>query len=100
MASAIENLFVPGTEDIPLMEAITPFDDGNMRFDSPQGRVVESLCFTNLSIQEITQFYDQSLPPLGWIKQENGYLRNGEIFTIESWNENQLTMIRFRLNPQ
>ena len=81
--------FIPGTEDIPLMPALVPLEDGTMRFDTPTGRVVESLAQSragqSLSPQSLSDFYNQILPGLGWKTDGTGFTRSGERLEIKIW---------------
>ena len=81
--------FIPGTEDIPLMPALVPLEDGTMRFDTPTGRVVESLAQSragqSLSPQALSAFYNQILPGLGWQTDGTGFTRAGERLEIKVW---------------
>ena len=81
--------FIPGTEDIPLMPALVPLEDGTMRFDTPTGRVVESLAQSragqSLSPQSLSDFYNQILPGLGWETDGTGFTRSGERLEIKIW---------------
>ena len=81
--------FIPGTEDIPLMPALVPLEDGTMRFDTPTGRVVESLAQSragqSLSPQSLSDFYNQILPGLGWQTDGTGFTRSGERLEIKVW---------------
>ena len=81
--------FIPGTEDIPLMPALVPLEDGTMRFDTPTGRVVESLAQSragqSLSPQSLSDFYNQILPGLGWQADGTSFIRSGERLEIKIW---------------
>ena len=107
--------FIPGTEDIPLMPALVPLEDGTMRFDTPTGRVVESLAQSragqSLSPQSLSDFYNQILPGLGWQTDGTGFTRSGERLEIKIWPKSESgssaqnalpgdIIVRFLLSPE
>ena len=107
--------FIPGTEDIPLMPALVPLEDGTMRFDTPTGRVVESLAQSragqSLSPQSLSDFYNQILPGLGWKTDGTGFTRSGERLEIKIWPKSESgssaqnalpgdIIVRFLLSPE
>ncbi len=94
-------IFVPGTEDVPLMEGLQPIEGGMMQFDSPSGRIVESLAYTEFSMGVIRKFYSETLPALGWTQsKQTYYTRNEEQLALELWVEQGFSMVRFRLTPK
>ena len=77
------------------MPALVPLEDGTMRFDTPTGRVVESLAQSRagqtLSPQELSDFYRQILPGLGWQVDATGFTRAGERLEIKTWPKSDAT---------
>ena len=96
-----DTVFVPGTEDVPLMEGLQPIEGGMMQFDSPSGRIVESLAYAEFSMDVIRKFYSETLPALGWTQsKQTYYIRNEERLVLELWVEQGFSMVRFRLTPK
>ncbi|MBR7158741.1 MAG: hypothetical protein IKD08_03550 [Alphaproteobacteria bacterium] len=98
-----ESSFVPGFEDIPLMEGMSLAEDGTMSFDSPEGRFIQVYMSASpkASKVDITKFYEESLPPLGW-QQKNGkqkscYLREDEQLCIDISGTKPPFAVRFEL---
>lgn len=61
--------FVPGTEDIPLMEELTPCgNEVQGLFSTPEGRIVSLVVSGKTSWSYVSNFYEQSLKNLGWEK--------------------------------
>ncbi|MFK7865856.1 MAG: hypothetical protein AB8B77_00275 [Alphaproteobacteria bacterium] len=96
--------FVPGSEDIPMMETMRPLENGVMYFDSAAGRVVESQLVSDQLPSAIFSFYETTLPALGWnMTDKNHYRRAGEQLIIDVIDDQQdplFTLLRFRLIPQ
>lgn len=98
--------FVAGVEDLPLMPGLTPLPDQLVRFDKPQGRVVEAAARGRVDAAQVRGFYRDSLPQLGWRPAgELAYTREGEVLRLEILPETgagargTLT-VRFILSPE
>ena len=75
--------FVPGTQDIPLMDGLTPVPDGVLYFDSILGSIVETSLISQLPPATILAYYDEHLPTLGWVKINSGqYQREDDRLNI------------------
>ena len=87
--------FLPGTEDIPLMEGLKKVEE-TASFDNPQERMVLISAKTDLSQKSVFNFYSQTLKNLGWNEEKPHYFTRGnDSFTIEILDHNQ---IQFRLS--
>ncbi len=76
--------FVPGFEDVPILEGLTVVPDAGHVFDSPAGRLVESHASGQVTADEVRVFYRETLAALGWHAiRDDTYARNDEILTIE-----------------
>jgi len=96
-------LFVPGFEDLPLMQDLEEGKFETSFFDSPDGRIVESTVIVSASAKDIKRFYHLTLPQLGWAKfKKNYFLREKEILSlqIEKVGESGLISVKFFLSPQ
>ncbi|MFN7662804.1 MAG: hypothetical protein ACK5PQ_03670 [Alphaproteobacteria bacterium] len=77
--------YVPGTEDVPLMNGMQPSTDSPTAFDSVQGRIVSAKTFVSEPREIIENFYDQTLQNLGWAIKISGkeYIRDKQILKIQ-----------------
>lgn len=92
--------YLPGTEDVPLMEGLELVEDPII-FDKLEGRLVTLQAQGTISQKDITQFYAKTLPNLGWKKKTDFlYVREGEClkFSFE-FSKNKKTLITFEIAP-
>jgi hypothetical protein len=97
------SFFVPGFEDIPLMQDLEGGKFETSFFDSPYGRVVESTVIVNALAKDIKKFYDLTLPQLGWVEfKKNYFLREQEILNlqVEKIEKSDLVLVKFFLSPK
>jgi hypothetical protein len=94
--------FLTAIEDVPLAPGLTEQATGGMVFDSPTGRIVEAVASGTVPAEQISAFYAQTLPQLGWsnagkmtFKRENETLR----ITIEPAPQKGSAVVRFNLAP-
>jgi len=94
------NAFVAGTEDLPLMPGLAMVKDAGVVFDTPQGRIVEAYARGNTTRKAVLDFYDQTLPQLGWnLTGTAAYRREGEALRLELYQDNGGLTVRFYLAP-
>lgn len=92
--------FVAGTVDLPMMPGLEGAADGPVVFDSPAGRIVESWASGAVSRDAVARFYAESLPQLGWRRQDDGtYRRESEVLTIETTSTAAGVAVRFQIAP-
>ena len=60
--------FIPGTDDLPMMDKMVVDENESMSFDTPDGQILTLMVVTPSSRQEILHFYDTNLGALGWNK--------------------------------
>lgn len=97
-------VFMSGFEDLPLMDGLKQAEDTAVSFDTPAGRIIEAYAQSNeIGKRKIVDFYNKTLPQLGWKRQpENkkgasvSYTREGEVLTI-SIDESMPVSVRFEL---
>jgi len=65
LAGAAE-AFLTAIEDVPLAPSLSEQATGGMVFDSPTGRIVEAVATGTVPADQVTAFYTQTLPQLGW----------------------------------
>ena len=81
-AMADDTVFLSVVDDLPLMAGLSEAGDG-VQFESPQGRIADVSATGNVNPQDISDFYENALPQLGWKKIGSGaYLREGEVLKI------------------
>ena len=92
---ALAQTFLPGTEDIPLMQGIKNVEE-TASFDSPSERMVLIEAKTDLPQQSVLNFYRKTLKNLGWKEKKPEYFERGkDSFSIEITPSGQ---IQFRLS--
>lgn len=99
--SVAAQTFLPGMEDVPLMERLTLTGDTELVFDSPAGRIVDVYAQGDVSRDAVLQFYRETLPELGWTP--NGpaaFSREQETLTLGFTDEAGALTVRFSLAPQ
>ncbi len=75
--------FISMIEDLPLMPGLVE-EEGGMVFDSAQGRIVQVYAIGWVNEGEVRDFYDDTLPQLGWRPDGPGvFRREGEILKVE-----------------
>lgn len=104
-ASGEVSLFVAGFEALPLMPGLENVGGGSVEFDTPSGRIVETVVEGPVSADAVLAFYGRTLPQLGWEPlAETQFQREGEILKLElltprDGEGNRLT-VRFFLSPK
>ena len=79
-----QGLFFSAIDDLPLMDGLNEVEGGSMVFDSLSGRIVEALSTGKVTRQQVTRFYSETLPQLGWLEIIPGhFVREGEALKIE-----------------
>ena len=90
--------YVPGTEDIPLMEGTSHITEEPNVFDASQGRVSISKVISSSQIREIESFYENSLVNLGWKGlSKNKYQRGNQLLDIKIDPMGEKTLMTFEL---
>ena len=77
--------FIPGFEDVPLMDGLAQIEDGVTGFDSPEGSFTEVNLHAEprIKAEHVFAYYDAVLPALGWQKiSDNCFEREGENLCI------------------
>ena len=94
--------FVEGFEDVPLMPALHNKPEESVVFDAASGRIVESLAEGRATAEEVSAFYAESLPSLGWRAAGPGlYEREGEQLRLDIHPAaNGMVSVRFFLSPR
>ena len=97
----IAQKYVPGTEDLPVYEGFQPIDSKNIVYDSESGRIVDaSYSAQNVAMQDVSSFYSETLPQLGWHKKKPlEYVRDGESLKVKVSEKNGVVFLKFVIRP-
>jgi hypothetical protein len=91
--------FVPGIDDLPLMPGLVAEEDA-LVFDKPDGRIVQAVAHGGPDARAIRDFYDATLPQLGWRRVAAGrYAREGEALDLQLEGGAGRTTVHFTLSP-
>lgn len=103
-ADQAASAFFRAAEDLPLMPGMTEAAGDAVVFDQPGGRVVQVIAYAATGGgAAVADFYDRTLPQLGWRKdaQGGGYVRERERLTIEYGAVTGGPLpVRFTIKPQ
>lgn len=82
IGNGADQVFLSVIDDLPLMAGLSETGDG-VQFESPQGRIADVSATGQVDPALVSDFYENALPQLGWIKASSGtYLREGERLKI------------------
>lgn len=88
--------FLEGLEDFPIMKGLNEVKTESISFGNEEGRFVEaSLKSESLNFNQVTKFYIDTLPQMGWKfqgKRENTliFYREGEVLELEKLESSDL----------
>ena len=95
--SSWAQVFLPGTEDIPLMKGLKNVEE-TASFDNPSERMVLISAETTLSEKAVFEFYHQSLSNLGWQEIRPHYFERGaDLLSIEI-SQGKPNQVQFKLS--
>ena len=95
------DVFLSRLEDLPLAPGLSEDAAAGLSFDSAGGRIVEAYARGNMTEQQVLQFYEETLPQLGWIADnERQYRRGGERLRLELTPSGQGLTVHYSLSPQ
>lgn len=102
--SFAQGSFFDDLGDVPKMQNMQYIDEGLIVFDSPFGRFIELFVLSGDDSQKIINYYQQSLPELGWQQQSaTQFQRHNELLVIDFFkasNQPSHIIVRFTLSPQ
>ncbi len=102
-ASFVQPVYVPGTEDVPLMPGLAADDAASLVFDKPQGRIVEAAASGPVTRHAVVAFYEESLPQLGWRRTAGAtksFERDGERLSLDFDGRDGNLQVAFTLAPR
>ena len=89
--------FVPGTEDIPMPEGMISVENP-ISFDKTEGQVLEVSASYKGTAEQISAYYDKTLPNLGWKQVAHlEYKRSGQKLKISVKNLRDSLIVLFNL---
>jgi hypothetical protein len=93
--------FVAGTEDVPLMAGLKTVEAKSLVFDKPEGRIVEAEARGIVARAKVRDFYDATLPQLGWSAAgQDAWRREGEMLRLSFGGRDGNLTVGFTLSPQ
>ncbi len=70
--------------DLPVADGLTEQKEKSTVFDAPLGRIVTAYATGKVDAEDVHDFYDDALPPLGWERAGEGtYRRKAETLKID-----------------
>jgi len=82
--------YLKAVSDLPLADGLQEQADKATVFDTPIGRIVNAYATGNVKPEAVLDFYDDTLPALGWDRQKTGtYHRKNEILKIDVWGPDE-----------
>lgn len=76
--------YLSAIADLPLPDGLAEQADKSTVFDAPLGRIVTAYASGRVDADDVRDFYDDALPPLGWTKVgEGNYRRQAESLKID-----------------
>lgn len=94
-----QEVFMPGTPDIPLMEGLRIDVSDDMNFDTPEGQVITFEAQNKQKTgAQIINYYRDILPKLGWIEIEtNHFIREKDSMILTIIHQRKPGIIRFEI---
>ncbi len=93
--------FLSRLEDLPLVPGLSEDAAAGLSFDSAGGRIVEAYAHGSLTEDQVLQFYEETLPQLGWTAESaRQYRRGGERLRLEVMRSGRGLTVHYLLSPQ
>jgi hypothetical protein len=84
MAPAWATEYFSAIADLPVADGLVEQADKSTVFDAPVGRIVTAYAAGSVDAADVLDFYDDTLPSLGWDKTGEGtYHRKAETLKID-----------------
>ncbi len=100
-AARAETAYLTALPDVPLMAQMQEIRDSDVVFDKAQGRIVEeTVKASKLTPQQIVNFYQATLPALGWKTiNPQRFSRNGEQLIVNLDKLKDEGLVKFSVSP-
>ena len=88
--------YLSAIADLPLPDGLAEQTDKSTVFDAPLGRIITAYATGTVDADEVRDFYDDALPPLGWEKTGEGSfegMSNDPVATAASNNPVLSTLV-------
>ena len=94
----IKTDFIDGIDGLPLHDKMTVEKNSLVMFDTNQGNFVEVEIKGKSSIENISKFYNEVLPNLGWESENRTkFIRGKDSLELQYSSENQTVIVKFKL---
>ena len=101
MVALAADRFVSGITDLPLMPGLEEIDGSAMVFSKPEGRIIEVMAHGAVTRDAVRDFYDRTLPQLGWRRQQAGsWQRENELLRLDMRDNKLGLVVEFSLTPK
>jgi len=92
--------FLIAIEEVPLMAGLTEEQTPALDFDKPDGRLVETYAYGEVTAEDAAAFYRAVMPEFGWQNIDRlVFSREGEMLHIDLIPEERSLVVRFVLSP-
>ena len=92
--------FLIAIEEVPLMAGLTEEQTPALDFDKPDGRLVETYAYGEVTAKDAATFYRAVMPEFGWQNTDGlVFSREGEMLRIDLIPEERSLVVRFVLSP-
>lgn len=92
--------FLIAIEEVPLMAGLTEEQTPALDFDKPDGRLVETYAYGEVTAEDAAAFYHAVMPEFGWQNIDGlVFSREGEMLRIDLIPEEHSLVVRFVLSP-
>lgn len=93
--------FLKDLDDLPLPAGLVEDEAAGVVFDKPSGRIVEAEASGPLSRGQVREFYQGTLPQLGWTAEgEDRFMRSGESLSLSYSEAGGSLTVHFTLKPE
>ncbi len=93
--------FVAGLGELPLMPGLVEQTDQRLIYEKPDGRIITAIARGGLSVKDISAFYAETLPELGWRRTAVWeYRREKEILRLTITTFASYTEVQYKIAPE
>ncbi len=94
-----QEVFIPQTQDIPLMSDLSINMSDDMNFDTPAGQLITFEAKSRSQTgKQILNYYKKTLPEMGWVEHaHNYYTRDKDSVTMTIIRNTKPAIIRFEI---
>lgn len=94
--------FFQAAQDIPLMHGLIEDMQGTLTYDSPQGRIIESVSILDgVNKENVRTYYNENLPAFGWqFSAPNEFVRHNEMLRLDFISEDDREYFLIFIQPR